>query len=174
MGLGTLAKVAVQQRGQLVSCRDPRVDQVSAGAGHGPQGQGLGRVRDGDAKLVLAQPQVLGDHQGVAGVALGPGQHLAVAPGLDRVRLDRDHRVAGLQQRVDQPPAGALDRDWHPGGLAEGGQPPDQGGEPGSGMLDGELGLQQAVVIGHGHGMGLGRPVDPGEERHDRHARGQG
>ena len=104
-GLGA-GPVAVQQRGQLVGRRDPRLDQVTAGAGHGAQGQGLGRVGDGDAQLVLTQPQVLGDHQGVAGVALGSRDHLAVAPGFDRGRLDRHDRVPGLQQCIDQPPSG--------------------------------------------------------------------
>ncbi|MEJ7744028.1 MAG: hypothetical protein WKF73_16715 [Nocardioidaceae bacterium] len=48
---------------------------------------------------VVAQPQVLRDHRGVPGVGLRPGQHLALAPGLDRVRADRDHRVPGLEQQ---------------------------------------------------------------------------
>jgi hypothetical protein len=43
---------------------------------------------------VLAQPQVLGDNQGIAGVALGTRRHLALTPGLDGVRLDRHDRVA--------------------------------------------------------------------------------
>ena len=36
-----------------------------------------GRVRDGRAQPVRAQPQVLGDHRGVPGVGLGAGEHLA-------------------------------------------------------------------------------------------------
>ena len=65
------------------------------------------------AQPVRAQPQVLGDDRGVAGVGLRAGEHLAVAPGLDRVRADRHDRVPGLEQRVDQPSVRALDRDRH-------------------------------------------------------------
>jgi hypothetical protein len=49
----------------------PHLDQVALGAHHGAQCPGLAGVRRGHAQFVLTQPQVLGDHQGVAGVALG-------------------------------------------------------------------------------------------------------
>ena len=75
--------VRVQQRGQVVSGRDPHLDQVTAGAHDGSQRPGLIRVGHSDGQLVRAQPQVLGDHRGVAGVGLGARQHLAVPPGLD-------------------------------------------------------------------------------------------
>jgi hypothetical protein len=64
---------------------------------------------------MVAQPQVLGDHLGVAGVGLGARDDLALAPGLDGVGADRDHRVTGLQQPVDQPAVGAFERDRQPG-----------------------------------------------------------
>ncbi len=103
----------LQQRRQLVSGRDPHLDQVAAGPHDGPQGQGLVGVRFQDPQLVRAQPQVLGDHRGVAGVGLGTRQHLALPPGLDRVRLDRHDRVPGFQQQVHQPAVGPLDGDRH-------------------------------------------------------------
>jgi hypothetical protein len=56
--------------------------------------------------------RLLGDYLGVAGVGLGARDDLALAPGLDGVGADRDHRMAGLQQPVDQPAVGAFDRDW--------------------------------------------------------------
>ena len=63
-----------------------------------PQRFGLGRERGGWAQPVGTQPETLGDHRGVAGfgpgAGPGAGQHLAVAPGLDRVRADRNQRVA--------------------------------------------------------------------------------
>ena len=76
-----------------------------------PQRFGLGRERGGWAQPVGTQPETLGDHRGVAGVGPGAGQHLAVAPGLDRVRADRNQRVAMLEQRVDQASVRTLDLD---------------------------------------------------------------
>ena len=89
-----------------------------AGADHRAQGAGLGRERLQDPQAMGAQPQVLGDQGGVAGVVLGARQHLGVAPGLDGVGLDRHDRVAGFQQPVDQPPVGAFDGHRQPGRLA--------------------------------------------------------
>jgi len=127
--------------------------------------------RDGDAQLVLAQPQVFGDHQCVDGVGLGAGDDLAVAPGLDRVRADRDHLVAGLEPGVDQPAVGSLDAHRHVGAVAEFAEPADQVGEPVGGVGDGEGGLDLSGVVEDAHVVGLRGPVDPDVEQGDR--RGQ-
>jgi hypothetical protein len=166
--------VRVQQRRQLVDGGDPHLDQVAAGPHDGAQRHRLIGVRGGGLQLVRAQPQVLGDHRGVPGVGLGPGQHLAVPPGLDRVRADRHHRVPGLQQQVDQAAVGALDRDRHAAGLPVPGQAADQQRDPVRGMPDGEPGHDLARSVHHAYRMRLGGPVDPGEEQRFRQRKRHG
>jgi hypothetical protein len=89
------------------------------------------RERRQRPQLVVAQPQVLSDHLGVAGVGLGACDDLALAPGLDGACADRDHRVAGLQQPVDQPAVGAFERHRQPGQSAEPAQAGNEVVEPG-------------------------------------------
>jgi len=98
--------VRIQQGSELVSCRDPHLDQVAAGTPDGPQCPGLTRVRCGHAQPVLAQPQVLGDHQSITGVTLGARRHLALTPGLDGVRLDRHDRVPASSSASASRPSG--------------------------------------------------------------------
>jgi hypothetical protein len=160
--------VHVQQRGELVGRGDAHLDQVGAGADRGAQGLGLVAERDGDAQLVLTQPQVLSDHQGVAGVGLGAGDDLSVAPGLDRVGADRHDRVTGFEQGVDEPAVGSLDPDRDVGAVTELAEPADQVGEPVGGVSDGEGRLHSARVIKDARVVGLGRPVDPDIEQGDR------
>jgi hypothetical protein len=165
--------VRVQQRRELAGGRDPHLDQVTAGAHHGPQRPGLIGVRDADLQLVLAQPQVLGDHRGVPCVGLSAREHLTVAPGLDGVRLDRHYRVPGLQQQVHQAAVRPLDGDRHIAGLPVRGQAPGQRGDPVRGMLDREPGHDLARSIHHAHGVSLGGPVDPGKEQRFRQRKRQ-
>jgi len=153
----------VQGRGELVGRGHARLHQVASGAHHRAQRAGLGRERRKGAQPVAAQPQVLGDHHGVAGVGLGARQDLGVAPGLDRVGGDRDHRVAGLEQPVDQAAVGPLDRDGQPGWLPETAQPADELREPVGGVGDLEGGHPRAGLVEHAHGVAFGRPVDSDE-----------
>jgi hypothetical protein len=153
-GLGTRPQ-GVQQRRELVRGGDAHVNQVVTGADHGAQRPGLVGAGHRGRQLVVAQPQVLGDHGGVAGVGLRAGQHLPVPPGLDRVRLDRHDRVPGLQQQVDQAAVGPLDRDRHVGGVAEAGQPAGQPGDPVGRMGDRELGGDLARGVHHAHRVDL-------------------
>ena len=166
--------VRVQQRGQLVGGSDPHLNHVAAGPHDGAQRIRLVGVGGGGLQLVRAQPQVLGDHRGVASVGLRPGQHLAVPPGLDRVRADRHHRVPGLQQQVDQAAVRALDGDRHTAGLPVPGQAADQQRDPVRGMLDGEPGHDLAPGVHHAHRVRLGGPVDPGEEQRFRQRKRHG
>ena len=116
-----------------------------------------------------AQPQVLRDHRGVAGVGLGAGQHLALAPGLDRVRADRHDRVPGLEQQVDQPPVRAV---RSPTGMSA--------GSPSLASRRISAAIPSAVCstvncdsdlpggVEHAHRVDLGGPVDPDEEQRVR------
>ncbi len=165
--------VRIEQRGELVGGRNPGLDQLGAGAGHDAQRGGVLGQWGRSAQPVGAQPQVLGDHVRVARVGLRPGDHLALPPGLDRVRLHRDHRVPGGEQRVDQPPVRALDRYRHVTGRAQLGQSADQAGERGRGVGDGERRDRATGWVEHAHRMGLRGPVDPDEEQrtYQRHVR---
>jgi hypothetical protein len=112
------------------------------------------------------QPQVPGDHRGVAGVGLGAGEHLTVPPGPDRVRVRRHDRVPGLQQRIDQAPVGAFDADRHIGPvLAEPAETAQQVSEAVRGMHDRELACDLAIRVEHAHRVRLGGPVDADAER---------
>ena len=171
-GPGT-GPVRVQQRRQLAGGRDPHLHQVAAGAHDGAQRPGLIRAGRSDPQLVRAQPQVPGDHRGVAGVGFRAREHLAVPPGPDRVRPDRHHRVPGLQQEVRQAAIRALDGHRQIAGVSVAGQPADQRGDPVRGMPDRELGCDLPRGVHHAHGMGLSGPVDPGEEQRFRQRKRQ-
>jgi hypothetical protein len=115
---------------------------------------------------VVAQPQVLGDHLSVASVGLGARDDLALAPGLDGVGADRDHRVAGLQQPVDQPAVGAFDRHGQPGWSTEPAQAGDEVVEPGGRVGDAEGADCLAGLVEHADGVFGRRPVDSDEHEH--------
>ena len=149
---------------------DPHLNQVVAGADHGPQRLGLRGVAGHNPQPMRAQPQILRDHQGVAGVGLRPGHHLTLAPGLDRVRGDRHHRMPGLEQQVHQPAVRSFDPDLDIERVAEPGQLGDQTGDAVGGMLHGELAHGAAFGIEHAHSVGCGGPIETDEEL----SRGQG
>lgn len=138
---------------------NPHVDQIGAGARHRPQGLGLIGVGRGDLEPVGPQPQVFGDHGGIPGVGLGARHHLAFPPGFEGVRGDRHDRVSGLQEQVDQPPAGALDPDRHIGRIGVFGQAAQQRRDALGGVLDGEPGDDLPCGVHHAHGVDLGGPV---------------
>jgi hypothetical protein len=161
---GGSGPVGVQQRGQLVDRGYPHLYQVVAGADYGADRLGLSRVWGGGGQPVPPQPQVFRDHRGVGGIGLGTREHLAFAPGLDRVRADRYHRMPGLQQQVDQPPVATFDPDWDVDRLTELGQPTQQQGDPIGGMRHGELRQHLPFDVDHAHGVDLSSPVDADEE----------
>src|SRR5512132_3494504 len=111
--------------------------------------------------------RLLGDHLGVAGVGLGARDDLALAPGLDGVGADRDHRVAGFQQPVDQPAVGAFDRHWSPGRRTEPAQAGDEVVEPGCRVGDAEGADRLAGLVEHADGVFGRRPVDADEHEHN-------
>src|SRR5512132_4701625 len=111
--------------------------------------------------------RLLGDHLGVAGVGLGARDDLALAPGLDGVGADRDHRVAGFQQPVDQPAVGAFDRDRQPCRSTEPAQTGHKVVEPGGRVGDAEGNDGPAGLVEHADGMLGRRPVDTDEHEHE-------
>jgi hypothetical protein len=111
--------------------------------------------------------RLLGDHLGVAGVGVGARDDLALAPGLDGVGADRDYRMAGLQQPVDQPAVGAFERHGQPGRRAEPAQTGDQVVEPGGRVGDAEGADRLAALVEHADGVFGRRPVDSDEHEHN-------
>ena len=102
---------ALQLGAQLVRERDPRADEVLAGARERPQRLGLIAVGHQDPVAVAVGPRELGQHEAVKAVALAtrrgePGSHRG-----DLVGVDRDHPQVRVQQPLDQQPVRALDRD---------------------------------------------------------------
>jgi hypothetical protein len=116
---------------------------------------------------VVAQPQVLGDHRGVAGVGLGARDDLALAPGLDGVGPDRHHRMAGLQQPVDQPAVGAFQRHGQLGRRVEPAEAGDEVVEPGGRVGDAEGADRLTGLVEHADGVFGRRPVDSDEHEHN-------
>ena len=162
----------IKQRGELIRHRHPHVNQVIPGAAHGSQSR-VSRVA-AEVQAMCPQPQVLGDHQGVAGVGFRPGQHLPFPPGLDRVRADRHHRKPGLEQRVDQRPSG---RSIRPAIAGVAGQPTLSNRRSRSANpwpLCGRsriAGFDPTGRIQHAHGVCFGGPI---QYRHRINASGTG
>jgi len=150
----------IEQGRKLVGRRDTHVDEVVAGADQGAQRLRFAGVRRCDPQSVRAQPQVLGDDLSVTSIALGAGQHLAVAPLLDRVGLDRDDRVPGLEQRVDEAAVWPFDADRNLGRVAEGSQSVVQLPEPVEAVRDREPCGDAAITAKHADRVMFGSPVD--------------
>ena len=145
---------------ELVVGRDPLRHQVGSGPHRGTQGTGVLAVGLEWSQPMDAQTQVLADGLGVTGVGLGARGDLGLAPRLDRIRRHRDHRVAGFQQSVHQPPIGSLDGHGQLGRLAVAGQSADEVLEPDGAVRDGERGQFATCAVVHAHGVFLRRPVD--------------
>jgi hypothetical protein len=111
--------------------------------------------------------RLLGDHLGVAGVGGGARDDLALAPGLDGACADRDHRMAGFQQPVDQPAVGAFQRHGQPGRRAEPAQAGDEVVEPGGRVGDAEGADRGAGLVEHADGVFGRRPIDADEHEHN-------
>jgi hypothetical protein len=73
---------------------------------------------------VAVGAQQVGEQAGVAAVVLGAADTVARARSLHCVGVDRHHRKAGGDQRIDDQPREALHRDGQVGGRAPAGEPP--------------------------------------------------
>jgi hypothetical protein len=136
IGLATSAKIAsagpeaFELAAELVGQRDAGRHQVVAAAGEraqAPDRVGGGRERP---EAVAVGAQKVGEQIGVAAVVLGAGGAVARARGLHHVRVNRHHRVAGLDQHVDDQPRRPLDRDRQSRGIREARQTPDEDAQP--------------------------------------------
>ena len=104
---------ALEQAPELVGQGDPLGDQVIAAAHQRAQRPDLVRAGRERAEAVAIGAQDIGQHVGVAGIALTAGGAITRPAGLDDVGMDRHDRVAGGDQRVDDQAGWPLDGDRH-------------------------------------------------------------
>ncbi len=92
---------ALEQAAELVGQGNALVDQVAACAHQGPQRPDVVGGRQQRAESVTVGAQDVGQHEGVARIALAAGGAVARPAGFDDVGVDRDDGVPGLDQGVD-------------------------------------------------------------------------
>ena len=144
---------------QLVAGRDPVGDQVLAGAHRCAQRDRRRGVRDQRPQPGPVGAQRIGQHIRIEPVILAAGR---AEPGPQVLHLpggDHHHRQARGQQRADQHPVTALDRDLAGPGPA---QPGDHRGDPGLVMRGAEPVGDPPGHVHHACDMIFTGPVDPG------------
>jgi len=130
----------LEQRAELVGEADAGRDQVVARAHGGPEGAGrvARRLEAGEAVAVGAQQ--VGRDVGVGRVALRARARVAGPTRLQRVRVDRDDRVPGLEEGVHEQPRGALEGERQRARRAEAREARAQLGQAGRRVGHAELG----------------------------------
>ena len=156
--------VSVQERAELVAGRGLGGNMVIA-----QPDQRLQLAGDRVHRLQPAQPvavgtQVVRELVAIARIGLGAGGTPAGPGGMECPRVDRDHRVAGGEQPVDNQAVGAFDRHGQVSRAAVAGQ-------AGQHRVQVLLGVRGHPAVDHlaggvedGHGMTGARPVPPGEQ----------
>ncbi|GIK86957.1 MAG: hypothetical protein BroJett026_24380 [Betaproteobacteria bacterium] len=127
----------------------------------GAQGSDLVALRGQRGEAVAVGAQEIREHVGVGSVALGAMAAVARPGGLDRIRMDRYHVEAGVDQRIDDQPGRALDGD------ARAAEMPESALQPGKAIrivLDVEAFTHLAAFIDDSYGVDLTGPVQPGKE----------
>jgi len=139
----------IEQGLQAVAERDPLADQVVATANQSLEGPDRIGGRGQGTEPVAVGAKNIGEHVGIARIALARRCPVAWPTGLDDVGMDRDDRMAGLDQSVDQQARGALDGDRDQLGRRQLGQPSPELGQALGSMRDHELIDQPTTVIDH-------------------------
>ena len=106
--------------------------------------------------------QQVGQQVGVRGIALGAVAAVARAAGLDRIGVNREDLMAGLDQRVHDQARRTFDGDAHP--RPEAGQAAQQLGQAVAVMLDLEALQHTPGGVDDTHRMDAGGPVQPTED----------
>ena len=158
--------------GELDAGGDAGGDEVVAAAHQ--RAQGADRVRGGreraEAVAVGAQEMgQIGEQVGVAAVVLGARAAVARARRLHGVGVDRDHRMAGGDERVDDQPRGPLERDRQLGGLPEPDQTPLERAQS-VGVVPGleAVGDRAGLAVDDADGVGRATPVQSHDESHSQ------
>jgi hypothetical protein len=163
---------AVQQAAQAVGQADALGDQIVATADQGAQRLDLvGAGRQGP-EAVAVGAQDVGEHEGVAGIALAAGGAVAWPAGPDDVGVDRHDRMAGLEQGVDDQPARALDGDGNGAGRCQLGQPLAQVCQTGGIVRDPQAEHDGSGAVDDADGMAGAAPIQSPEIRHGQVLRG--
>jgi len=104
---------AVEQAAQLVGESSPLVDEIIPAAHQHPQCANI--VGDGTERTepMSIGAQDIGEHIGITGIGLTACGAVSRTAGFDDVGMDRDDRMARLDQRVDEQPRGTLNCDGH-------------------------------------------------------------
>jgi hypothetical protein len=114
--------------------------------------------------------QQVRQHQRINPIRLGPRHPVAVAVTIHRHRVDREHPIADLPQRVHEQAAIGLQRDPDlAAGRSQTIQQLDQGAESGKIITDPLLGQHPTRQIDDRDVVVLLGPVDPAVNLHRRH-----
>ncbi len=108
---GGAAPEALEQAAELVGQRDALGHQVLAGADERAQHLDLVGAWPQRPEAVAVGAQDVGEHVGVARIALAAGGAVAGPARLDDAGMDRHDRVTGLDQGVDDQSRGTLNSD---------------------------------------------------------------
>ena len=127
----------------------------------GQRTQALRRWRQlmDDPEAVAVGAQVVGQAVAVLRIGLGPGGTPAGPGGVERVGVDRHHRMACCQQPLHDQAARPLDRHRQLCGLSVAGKPLQAPGDPILGVLHLEGIDQPAGIVDDAHVVGLAGPI---------------
>jgi hypothetical protein len=157
---------ALEEAPQLVGEGHLLGDEVVAAADEGSKRQNAVALRRQRAQAVAVGAQDVGEHEGVAGIALGAGGAVAWPTGLEQVGVDRDERMAGGDEAIDDEPRRPLDGDGQPGGGAITVQAREPGVEAGAVVADLEAVDDGAAAVDDANGVAQTVPIQPDEHGH--------
>jgi hypothetical protein len=115
---------------------------------------------------VAVGAQDVGQHEGIARIGLAARGAVARAAGLDDVRMDRDHRVAGPDQGIDDQARGPLDGDRQRGRRRDAREPGQQFGEAGTVVPGADAGDDPAGAVNDAGGVAGAAPIQTRVELH--------
>jgi len=164
--MGGAGPEAVEQAAQLVGERGALGDEIVAAAHERAQGSDIVGGRHERSEAMPVGTQDVGEHIGIAGIGLAAGGAVARAAGFDDVRMDRDHRMTGFDQRVDEQAGGPLDGNGQFGRRRELAQGRQQRGEAGRVVADLLARDDLAGAVDNADGMACAAPIQSSVKGH--------
>jgi len=159
---GSAGPEGLERAVQLIAQRNAGGHQIIARAHQGAQRADRIGLRRQCRPAVPIGAQQVGQQVGVASVALGAVAAVARAAGLDRVGVDREDLVAGLDQGIDDQARRALDGDAHARAKAR--QAAHQLGQALAVMCDLDAITHGARGVDDAHRVRMNGPVQAGED----------
>ena len=161
---------ALQQAAQSIGQADALGDQVVTAAHQGTRRLDVVRTGPERSAAMAVGAQDVGQYVGVTRIALAAGGAFARAAGFehvgDHVGVDRHHRMACFDQRSDDQPRWALDRNGDFAGRRQVTELSVQFGEAGGVVRDVELESQGAGLIDDADSMAGTSPIEPSKAGH--------